>query len=113
MKLLVTGSRDYADYNRLHLALTEVNPSCIIHGGAKGADSLAAHWGETRGLPVFECKANWNVYKKAAGPIRNGWMLKFMVPDLVLAFPLPDSVGTYHMIDIAEKAGIEVKVIDA
>lgn len=38
-------------------------------------------------------------------------MLKEGKPDLVVAFPTEKSKGTWHMVDIARKAGVEVIVV--
>ena len=59
------------------------------------------------------CPAEWDTFGKAAGPIRNGWMLK-MEPDLVLAFhnDIRQSKGTANMVSIARKKGIEVKIFE-
>lgn len=45
--------------------------------------------------------ANWRVYGKAAGAIRNRAMLQAHPGALVIAFPLPQSIGTYHCIKLA------------
>ena len=42
--------------------------------------------------------------------IEKNWITK---PDLVVAFPGPESVGTWDMIRRAEKAGVEVIIIEA
>jgi hypothetical protein len=39
-------------------------------------------------------------------------MLDFGAPDFVMAFPLPDSRGTWDMVNRAKKAGIVVYVED-
>lgn len=83
----------------------------IIEGGARGADSLGAQYAEEVGIPSRRFPALWGTYGKAAGPIRNTQMLKEGAPDLVVAFLAPNSRGTKHMISIAEKAGVPVKVI--
>lgn len=47
MKLLITGSRKFEDMNALIQAIKEVesrqgeNITIVLHGGAKGTDSLA------------------------------------------------------------------------
>jgi len=56
--------------------------------------------------------ADWHQYGRSAGPIRNYKMLKEGQPDCVIAFLHENSRGTRHMIEIARKADIEVKVIN-
>ena len=110
MIALVCGGRDFNDYDSLSRFLDVEEITCIVHGGARGADYLAGEYGKERGLPVFRCDANWDFYKKGAGPVRNGWMLSFMRPDIVIAFPTPKSVGTWDMLRQAERAGVQTLV---
>lgn len=124
MKLLVCGGRTYDNYDRVrqvlydfcdefHLADNEYNmPNglTIIHGGARGADSLADQWAVVNWVPIKEFKADWEKEGKAAGLIRNQRMLDEGQPDIVIAFP--GGRGTAHMKRIAREAGIEVREID-
>lgn len=80
----------------------------IINGAAKGVDAVSTDWAIVNWCRFREYPADWDRYKKAAGPIRNSEMLKKEKPDLVIAFPLPDSIGTYDMIRKAKAAKIEV-----
>lgn len=112
MKVLVCGGRDFTNTRKLYQALDSLKPDAIIQGGAAGADSIADLYAIERGLPAIEVKANWGYYDKAAGPIRNKWMLDFCSPDLVLAFPTERSRGTWDMVRQAKKAKVGVKVID-
>jgi len=115
MKVLVCGSRHFNDYSRLSQTLESmVRPEwkTIIHGGAKGADSLGGLWGEANKFEVEVYPADWNTHGKAAGPVRNIRMLKEGKPDFVVAFLAPNSRGTKHMISIAQEAGVPVKVIE-
>ena len=112
MKVLVCGSRLWTD-PWLILAELRKLPSdvTIIHGGARGADRLGGTMAEGIGLKVIEVPAEWGRYGRSAGPIRNQKMLD-MKPDLVLAFHEDRGLGkgTAHMVRIARKAGVEVRV---
>jgi hypothetical protein len=77
----------------------------LIHGGARGADLMAARWASDRGVTAAECKAQWHRYGQRAGPIRNADMLSLQ-PDLVVAFR--GGNGTAHMCSIAAAAGVKV-----
>lgn len=83
----------------------------LIHGAARGADKLADEIGKELGFEIIACPADWNLHGRAAGPIRNEQMLKHK-PDLVLAFPLEDSRGTWDMVRKAQSAGVTVKVVE-
>jgi len=113
MKVLVTGSRVYQDYDKVKDAILASGASIVVHGNAKGADTLAKHVCLAFGLDERRYPANWDLNKKAAGPIRNQQMLDLEHTleepiDLVLAFPVEGSIGTYDMMRRAEKAGIKV-----
>lgn len=118
MRILVTGGRDYADQARLFSVLDAIHAkraiSVVIQGGCHtkvNADQLAKLWAHTRGICCIEVKANWSVYNKAAGPIRNGWMLQHCAPiDAVIAFPGDN--GTADMCKQAAKAGIFTYKVD-
>lgn len=115
MRVLICGSRHFNDYAKLFNELFDLNCykwKTIIHGGARGADSLANLWAEAHNYEIECYPADWKTHGKAAGPIRNRQMLVEGKPDLVVAFLAPDSRGTKNMIEQAEKAGIPVKVIN-
>lgn len=78
----------------------------LIHGGARGADSLAGEWAKLAFITPEVYKADWKRYGKRAGPIRNAQMLAEGKPDIVVAFP--GGTGTAHMVKIAKDAGLEV-----
>lgn len=80
----------------------------IINGKARGVDAVSTDWAIVNWCRFKEYPADWNKHGRAAGPIRNAQMLKEEKPDLVIAFPLPDSIGTKDMIKQAKKAGVEV-----
>jgi ABC-type Fe3+-hydroxamate transport system substrate-binding protein len=114
VKVIVCGGRDYWDADFAFWYLDELLDAAvsiipddfeIIEGGARGADALAFAWAMERGIKCTTVNANWDKYPKAAGPIRNGEMLK-LDPDLVVAFP--GGRGTANMIQQAEKKGVQV-----
>ena len=106
MKVVVTGSRDYSSRSTILHWLTLFPISCVIHGDCAGADQLASDICDELGIHHVTFHADWHVGKKA-GPIRNQLMID-SEPDLVIAFPLADSKGTYDCIRRAKVAGIPV-----
>jgi hypothetical protein len=119
-RVLVCGSRDYADVGQLTTTLEAVHAvygiTVIIEGEAAGADTLAKSWAEDRLGPdaVEKYPADWKQYGRAAGAIRNSQMLIDGKPDLVIAFvskPLSKSTGTENMVRKARAAKIRTIVI--
>lgn len=112
VKVLVCGSRHFENYQLLKETLDAYNITEIIHGAARGADTLAGRYGNETEKVVTVFPADWNTYGRSAGPIRNGRMLREGKPEMVIAFRAKDSRGTQNMIDQAKKAGVEVYVVD-
>lgn len=108
MRVLVCGGRDYNNKDLVFEELDKIQPSFLIEGGAKGADTLAWRWGNINLSPDQKRSfpANWDKHGKAAGYIRNQQMLDEGKPDLVLAFP--GGKGTADMVRRAQKLGITV-----
>jgi len=108
--VLVCGGRDFANYallervlDRRHGMLTFTR---VVHGAARGADTMAGRWAAERGVPFVSYPANWETYGKRAGPLRNTEMLQLEKPDLVIAFP--GGKGTADMVGKAHTAGVRV-----
>jgi len=62
-----------------------------------------------RGYPIKQFPADWNKYGKSAGYKRNEEMAKYA--DALIAFWDGKSKGTKHMIDLAKRYGLKVKVV--
>ena len=76
----------------------------LLHGGARGADCLIEQAARSLAWPVEVIAAEWGRYGRAAGPLRNGLMLRraleAAIPAqasvLVLAFP--GAAGTASLV---------------
>ena len=115
-RVLVCGSRHYDDeekiFHVLDAYLARIGPQMfLINGGATGADDIARRWAVDRKVDHVTLYAKWNLEHKAAGPIRNGRMLR-LKPKICLAFTpdLQKSRGTKDMVTKSTKAGVKVKV---
>jgi len=118
-RILVTGSRKWDDEMTIRRALyaglvvgepgleeAEAHPPTLVHGGARGADSIAAKiWANDWGLPVEEHLADWNKHGRRAGYIRNKEMVD-RGADMCLAFIKDNSPGATMTATLAEQAGI-------
>jgi predicted Rossmann-fold nucleotide-binding protein len=113
-RVIIAGSRDFSDLALLTekcdkvLSVVKDTGIVIISGCARGADTLGAKYAESKGYPVMEYPANWKEDGKSAGYKRNVLMSKNA--DALIAFPKGASKGTKHMIDIAQSAGMPVRI---
>lgn len=112
-RVLVCGGRNYTDRERLFGVLDRCHAAegigQVIHGGAEGADTLAAQWAESRGIPATEFPADWGRHGRAAGPIRNRVMVHNGHPTLVIVFP--GGRGTADMSRYALSRGLRVVTV--
>lgn len=117
MRILITGSRDWEDWRFIEAAMVEavahsedwprVIPT-IIHGAARGADSMANGVAIRRNWRVIKMPADWRKHGKRAGFVRNAEMVA-LGADICLAFIKNESRGATMAADLAEKAGIPTK----
>ena len=99
--VIVAGGGRALDWpaDRITAALLQAS-SCrpvalLLHGGARGADRLIDHAARSMAWPVEVIPAEWGRYGRAAGPLRNGLMLRRALEEatpvqasvLVVAFP--------------------------
>lgn len=132
MIVLVTGSRDirpgskaagcvwstlttYQATDREEHGVTE-----LVHGGARGADEVAAAWAHSQNIMTTRFAANWSMHGKEAGPRRNQQMINYLLRHrdedeqriLVCAFPKLEggSFGTADCVRRAVVAGFQCNV---
>jgi len=117
MKILICGNRSFTDIDKIREVISSLpkKDTVIIHGAAKGADSIAGQVAAEVGLRVLAFPADWKKYGRAAGPIRNKKMLIEGKPNIVYAFyrDKAESKGTKNMVNQAIKAGIKVIVYES
>lgn len=132
MRILVTGSREWASYldvyNAIRLYAAEASKDSdvtIVHGGARGADSFAGQVAQDLGMIEEAHPANWDscgpdcnrshmrtryngeLYCPRSGFVRNAEMVN-LGADICLAFYKGASKGTDMCAKLADKAGIKV-----
>ncbi len=113
IKVLVCGGRNFGNRALLYSIMDHHHREAgafeyLIHGAARGADTLAGEWARERAVPVHSFPADWHTHGNSAGPIRNALMIAQGKPDLVIAFP--GGAGTANMIRQAEVAKIPVRL---
>lgn len=115
--VLVTGGRDYDQYGTVCAELDAQRPDMLIHGGAAGADRLAARWAQNAYVPAALFPADWN-RGPMAGPMRNAQMVRFAL-DLqragweVVVVAFPGGKGTGNCKRLAHDQGLTVRVVAA
>jgi hypothetical protein len=103
----VSGARDATDADLVFGVLQAVHIvyhiDTIIEGGARGVDRFAREWANREGVAVETYEADWEHLGRRAGVARNMEMARAN-PTLVLAFPGPNSVGTWSMVGLIADA---------
>lgn len=91
------------------LDLPKVPAHTLVHGGARGADTIAGEIAKDLGWTVEVHPADWAKHKKAAGFIRNQAMVD-LGADMCMAFIKVDSQtgGTLDCMKRARMASITV-----
>ncbi len=107
MQIAIIGGRDRIPTAReISQALEGISVCGVVSGGARGADRAGAAWGRAAGLPVREYLPDYRRYQRRAPLIRNEAIAA--AADLCLAFPGPQSRGTWHCVRQFENAGKSV-----
>lgn len=127
LRVIIAGSRSFTNYDLLSdksskiiLEILRNNDNIsdieIVSGTARGADELGEQFAEIEGYSAVKYPANWDLFGRRAGYIRNTEMAQYAVNDdsygVLIAFWDGMSRGTKNMIDIAEEYGLEVHVIE-
>lgn len=114
MKLIVAGSRSITDYETVKTAIDDMVKqgaviTAIIEGTAIGVDQLASKYALENGIENIRVPAEWKLYHKGAGAVRNSKMAE--MGDALLALWDGSSYGTKNMIKLANDKGIPVTVV--
>lgn len=112
MKVIIAGGRNFNDYENLchfcNKVLSNQTEIEIVSGTANGADKLGEKYANDNGYPIKRFPANWDKYGKSAGYKRNAQMAEYA--DGLIAFWDGKSRGTKHMIDLAKRSGLKVRI---
>ena len=113
-KVIIAGGRDFNDYDLLKKKcdhyLSNKKDVVIVCGMARGADLLGKKYAADINCYVAEFPADWDKYGKSAGYKRNEEMAIYA--DALIAFWDEKSKGTKHMIDLATKHNLLVRVVN-
>lgn len=129
MKVIIAGSREFDDYEKLcsycDYLLQDKDNIEIVSGKARGADALGERYAKERGYPIKPFPAAWDdiedkpeheiginkagkQYWKKAGYVRNEDMAAYA--DALIAFWLNMSKGTQHMINTANDYDLQIRI---
>lgn len=111
-KIIIAGGRTFDNYDAMYRFMdaiinNEYTP-IIVSGTANGADKLGERYANAKGYDIIRMPADWDKYGKSAGYKRNEQMA--LVADMAVIFWDKQSKGTKHMIDLANKHNLEVKI---
>lgn len=105
IRLIIAGGRDYELTTEDQIFLESLIPriTCVVSGGARGADRAGERFAKHFGLNLKVFKADWDKLGKSAGYRRNEQMAEFA--DAMVVFP--GGKGSQHMVDIGTRMGLE------
>ena len=110
MKLAITGSRNYQDYETLVTLLESLAPeaTAIITGGAKGADELAARYAKANGLELITIRPDYKKYYSKVAPLMRNTEIVERADQVIAFYYEKQSGGT---LDTARKARAAGKLL--
>lgn len=133
MRVIIAGSRSFNNYDIVKSycdKILKLRPGIeVVSGGAKGVDTLGERYAFERGYAVKSFLPNWDLYGKSAGYIRNEQMARYarfgdrgekldhILGDKnsiggLIAFWDQKSRGTKHMIDLAYKYNLKIRIFN-
>jgi flavoprotein len=118
MKLLITGSRKAsfeADYEQLKAAIEcyAPNVSEILHGGAKGIDTLAQLYAEKHNIPTTVIKPDYEKHTAKIAPLIRNTELVALCDGCIAYYKESQKGGTLDTAKKARKAGkLLVEILD-
>lgn len=120
LKVIIAGSRNFNNYKLLKKKMDfflknkidKNKPSFnieIVSGTARGADTLGEKYAKEKGFALKRFPANWDLYGKKAGYIRNKEMRNYA--DVCVVFWDAESKGSKHMINLAKEDNMPIRVV--
>lgn len=118
-RIVICGGRHFNGYEQLKTTITnflkqrkiEIENVEIVSGHCQGADMLGEQYAKEYGLNLTIFPADWQRYKRKAGPIRNKQMIEYIMQTenkAVIAFVSENSKGTKQTVLLAKRVGIFV-----
>ena len=122
-RVIIAGGRDFNDYDLLvekvdyylSTAIEQGYKIIVVSGTAKGADKLGEKYASEKGYEIAYFPADWASNGKRAGYLRNQEMSKYAKEQgkgALICFWDGKSRGSKHMIDIAKKDQLHMRVVN-
>jgi hypothetical protein len=110
MRTIISGSRNIVDYQFVKSCVekADVHITEVVSGTARGVDKLGEKYAVEHNIPIKKFPADWDLYGKSAGYIRNEQMAKYA--DVLIAIWDGDSKGTHNMVRLAHDHSLIVKL---
>lgn len=107
-KVIVAGSRTIANRGLIAKAMSDSGFRIdeVVCGRARGVDTEAAFIAKMRDIPVKEFPADWDLYGKRAGYIRNAQMADYA--DALILIWDGKSRGSANMLKQAREKGLKI-----
>lgn len=114
MKLAIVGTRNpgvsYAEWEQILLSKISIEEvEMIVSGGAKGVDTFAKIFAGRHHILIMEFLPEYSKFGRNATLRRNTQIVR--EASVVVAFPSPESRGTFHSIKEAQRLGKRLFVI--
>lgn len=116
MKVIIAGSR-YFEADKIYETVVEAvmlsgfEITEVVSGAARGVDEAGELYAEANQLKCTKFEADWEQYKRAAGPIRNNLMAEYA--DALIAIPDNRAYsGTKNMIERMRVLGKPVYILE-
>jgi len=120
-RVIIAGSREFADQYRLNKVCNWISAYKkiaygdmeIISGTCRGADMMGENFAKTYNIPVKRFPANWKLYGKNAGNVRNRQMAEYasVTNGVLIAFANSRCKGTMNMINLGIDYKLDVFVV--
>ncbi|MCP3659047.1 MAG: DUF2493 domain-containing protein [Bacteroidetes bacterium] len=105
----VIGSRSFSDFALLSRVCRSLGVSSVVSGGASGADSLAARFASSSGLPLRVFRPDYERFGRRAPLVRNWQIVRS--GSQVVAFWDGSSRGCAHALSCARRLDIPCSVV--
>ena len=109
VKAIIAGSRHIECAGIVHMVITDAVQKNdwdiieVVSGGATGVDSVGEAMAQLFNKPIRRFPANWHMYGKIAGPMRNKEMAKYADVLILIHSNTPGSLNMKAQMELLGK----------